>query len=347
MDIRQKVQAEANFALLNNYNKCNTFIDVAPRVGKTKIGIDFLKEIGIDTKYVLISIPSLTIKKSWEEEFKLWKLDFKGVIVHKVNLNKMDLSHFKLIILDEVHNISFNNYTALTKLKIPIIGLSGSISQKTKIELFTNLRMKCVYKYSKEQAIKDKIISDYNINLIPIELDKSNPYIEYKSKLHTEKEYYNILCEHYEHNKNRGHITKMKFAGIRARALYSFPSKINKVISLLPNYKRVLIFTQLKTVADKICDAYHGSSDDNLPDFMSGKINKLVTCKMLSMGITIPNLKEVIFHQIQSSEEDAIQKCLRAMNYDKKKKATITIVYYKDTVDENWALNAIKSFKIK
>lgn len=345
MDIREIVQNTAVSKIMQSLYTKNIYIDVAPRVGKSKILIDVFKVTDMDTSDVLITIPSLIIKKSWYNEFKKWGFDFKGKILHKSQLAKIDLKQFKLIIIDEVHDLSYNNIKYLNEAKKPILGLSGSISDNTKKELFYSLRMQCVYKYSKEQAIADKIISDYKIYLVPIELDNKQLYY-YNSIATTEKGYYNILCEKYEKTieKGYGHLAQMRAASVRARFLYNCKSKIKKTIELAKNHERVLIFTQSKLVADQLAISYHGSSKDTLKDFMKEKTNKLSCCKMLSMGITIPNLKTIIFHQMQGSQEQAIQKCLRAMNFEDHRTAEIYVVYYRNTVDEKWVTNALKTF---
>lgn len=343
MDIREIVQNTGVSRIMQSLFTKNIYIDVAPRVGKSKILIDVFKVTGMDTSDILITIPSLIIKKSWINEFKKWGFDFKGKILHKSQLAKIDLKQFKLIIVDEVHDLSNNNVKFLIEAKKPILGLSGSISDKTKKELFFSLRMQCVFTYTKEQAIADKIISDYKIYLVPIDLDNKQMYY-YGSVATTEKGYYNILCDRYDKARDYSHLAKMKAASVRARFLYNAKSKINKTIELARNHERCLIFTQPKVVADQLATSYHGSSKDTLQDFMKGKTNKLSCCKMLSMGITIPNLKTVIFHQMQGSEESAIQKCLRAMNFDDYRTAEIYVVYYKNTVDELWVKNALKTF---
>ena len=61
--------------------------------------------------------------------------------------------------------------------------------------------------------------------------------------------------------------------------------------------------------------------------------------------VTIPNLKIGVFHQIQSSEETAIQKVLRLCNLEQVDEvAKIYIFYYNNTVDEQWVEKAIQGF---
>jgi hypothetical protein len=71
---------------------------------------------------------------------------------------------------------------------------------------------------------------------------------------------------------------------------------------------------------------------------------------MTNMGITFPNLKVGIFHQMKSSEESAIQKVMRMCNMEDDAIAQIFITYYANTVDEEWikkALEGLDPDKIK
>ena len=65
---------------------------------------------------------------------------------------------------------------------------------------------------------------------------------------------------------------------------------------------------------------------------------------MSSMGITIPNLKVGVFHQMRSSEESAIQKVLRMCNWEDGETAQIYIFMYENTQDEYWVYKAIEPF---
>jgi HSP90 family molecular chaperone len=66
---------------------------------------------------------------------------------------------------------------------------------------------------------------------------------------------------------------------------------------------------------------------------------------MVSMGITIPDLKVAVFNQLKSGENLAVQQAMRAMNMEGNKKATIYIVYLRNTQDEVWMRSALKGFE--
>jgi len=132
----------------------------------------------------------------------------------------------------------------------------------------------------------------------------------------------------------------------RADLIYTSTSKINKAKNLLASLGRTLVFTTRIDTAEQFCDAYHSkSTENNLENFINQNINKLAVVNLGGMGITFPNLKTILFHQLQSNEELAIQKALRACNLDNlNNTAIIYICVYKNTIDESWMHNAISGF---
>ena len=140
----------------------------------------------------------------------------------------------------------------------------------------------------------------------------------------------------------------MNAASKRANAIYNFNSKVSlakKIINeCIPNQERVLAFTARTEVAEKLCPGQTINSkttSEAFDKFIAEESNRLVACQMVDTGITFPNLKVGVFHQIQSNEEDLCQKVMRMCNKDGNKKAKIVILQYKDTQDEKWVSKAL------
>ena len=57
-------------------NKQSGILDIAPRVGKTKIGIDYLKIY--NGKYIVI-MPDSSIRNSWIAECKQWNFNLPEI----------------------------------------------------------------------------------------------------------------------------------------------------------------------------------------------------------------------------------------------------------------------------
>jgi superfamily II DNA or RNA helicase len=345
MSKRIEVQSKAVEAVISNNFK--GLIDISPRVGKSKIALDCISKFPDDK--ILITAPFNPILESWEEEFIKWKFDNTNIkLINQRSLSKENLSYYDKIICDEVHTLSEAQLTLLVPHKDKILGLTGSLGNQTKKELRYWLGLKPIFTYSIEQAINDGIISNYQIILHYVTLDKIKSNIEYGTKKDirtgNELQAYNYYSNKFENMKFlRLHLPKMMMAGKRSEIIYNSVNKLKKTIELKRKSKRCLIYTTRTSIADKISKSYHSKSEeDNLESFASNKIKKLTVCQMVSMGVTIKNLKHVIVHQLQSSEEMSMQKFLRAMNLEDEKIATIEIVVLKNTQDENWVSSAIK-----
>jgi superfamily II DNA or RNA helicase len=346
---RKQIQEEAVKKLLQN--KMRGLLNVAPRVGKTRIVLEALK--GQLYKHILVTVPFNIIKESWLKEIKQWELpkEINLKVVNQRSLEKEDLNKYDLIVIDEIHSLSERQMEYLLPYS-PLLGLSGSLSERTQILLKDELDLDVIYYYSIEEAVKDGIISNFNINVVYCELsDHERVSVKTKTKTYeqTERARYNSLTRYYEDmafqaktNRSKG-MAKMAAAGKRANFLYSAPTKIALTKFISDKFDRALIFTARIAVADQLAASYHSKSKINTYEqFVNEDINKLAVAQMVQMGVTIPNLKVGIFQQMKSNDESAVQKVLRMCNLEDDKVAEIYICCYKNTVDENWVNNALE-----
>lgn len=359
MTKREETQLKASTCIINSdFN--NIIINLAPRTGKSKVVLDAIKFLPPGTK-VLITAPFNSILESWEREFIKWDHDHNTRPIKLINqrsLDKISLGEYDIICCDEVHTLSEQQIGILSALKMStkIFGITGSLSYYTSRNLEFGLGLKIGFVYSLEDAIKDKVISDYEIRIVLCELDDIIKNVpsgnKWKQFLTTEKQAYNYLTSEFNRHKelaltnSKSEKTKMFFAGQRARFLYSCNTKINVARKLINKYDRAIVFTTLISSAKKLTTKSYNSKSkgDELEMFMNGSIDKLSVINMSSMGVTIPNLKCAVCHQLQGSEEMAIQKLLRTMNFDYGQNAHIDIVAAKDTVDIDWLNKSLSSF---
>lgn len=349
---RAQIQKEGSDAIVAN--KFRGILFISPRVGKTKSIIDALNTIIVEIK-VLVLAPRKDILEGWKKECVTWGLlpHIKIDYLWSNSINKAPLGHYHLIIGDECHD--FNN-KVISKLRLHqihgtrILGATGTLDEVTAFTWENILSTKAIYSYPFEQAIADGIIADYRITCIGLNLDDSDAYIAAgtadKPFFQTELQAYSYWNKKYTAEVNKGTNKNLKFL-IKKRLdiIYNSRTKLNFTNDFLNKDVRCLIFTGRQSIADQIGDSYHSKSEKhNLSKFISGKINKLSTVNMISMGITIPNLKFVFFNQIQSGENLAIQQAMRAFNPEEGRVAEIVVIYLKDTQDEVWVKSALKGF---
>lgn len=349
-------------------SKFRGYVDVCPRFGKSKVICDAINESGFSN--ILIVIPINDMKKSWKEELKKWKVDKKVSFLNKSSLIKKDLTQYDLIVVDEIHSLSERQRNMLKNDSLKhIIGVSGSISDSTKEQL-KSLNLDCLYTFSIEDGVDEGIISDFQIYLVPVTLNNTKAYVESGSKTRkfkvTESNHYNYLTKNFEkmrsilfavskenssdRNKKIGKYSRLKmfYAGKRASSIYTYKSKIYKCKQILDSFDRAIVFSARTDVANELAPSHNSkSTHNNLQKFIDKKIDKLSLVEMANMGITFPDLKIGIFHQMKSSEEGAIQKVMRMCNLEDDKPASIFITYYENTVDEQWVKSALNGFSEK
>ena len=349
INIRNELQEHAAQLIYNA--KYHGILDLSPRFGKSRTALLVLEKID-KVINVLITAPFNSILDSWKNEVNLWGCKHNITYINDRSLDKVDWTTINLVIKDEIHQISENQVEILRACKKPIIGLTGSLSSDNKKYLKQTLGLLVKYTYTIEQAIEDKIISDFSVKVHYVELDNKIKNIEYGTKLKpligTELEVYNWASSQFEKFKYMSYSNpalsnlKMKYAGVRTRIIYGSINKIKKTKSLLKSKNKVLVFTGLTKVADSITSNSHHSksNNDSLEKFLSGEINHLAVVNQLNMGFTDKKLKRIIVNQLQSKEENAIQRMMRAMNFEEGKEAVIDIIVVKNTVDEDWFTKA-------
>lgn len=358
-EVRTRVQQNAvNHIRQQDYKG---IILVSPRVGKSKILIDSIR----DNKDwdICISSPYDTIKQNWYDEMKKWDVDYYKInsICHR-SLEKIPIN-LDLLVIDEVQTLSQRQIDTI-RLKKPkrLLGLTGTLNNDTKFDLNRQLGLKPIFEYSIDQAIEDGIISNFEIVIVECDFDDTRKDIlsgtKKKSGWATEQGHYNYLTKQFEKfkvlswDKPEMEPLKMKYAGDRSRFIYESKSKFEIAKKIIEKSERCLIFTGLQKIADTLCNhSYHSKSEDNnLEKFILGEIDQLAVCDMVNMGITIPNLKVAVIHQLKSSSEMSLQKILRMCNLEDDRIATIYLTIYKNSVDEKWtekALETVNQTKVK
>lgn len=321
---REEIQKEAKDKFLV---KKRGILNISQRVGKTKICIDILKELFNYSPCVLICYPDNKIKDSYLKDFDKWNYKNTENITfcNYASIYKYEDKIFDIVVFDELHNTSFNERTSMAKLIVSnniILGLSGTIAKDTEEEL-KGIGLKIVYKYDIDNAVKDKIIADYKIEVHLVNLDDKVKTPNKKGKLLTEKQKYDnysfIIRKMLKDGKNA-----MYLALSRNRSALSSIGKIEYTKKLIKTLSgRTIIFTGLNKVADSlgVC-SFHSDSAENSTylNFLDGKINQLALSQMGKSGVTYNNLDNVIMMNFSYNKEETSQIMSRALNMDYNKK---------------------------
>ena len=127
---------------------------------------------------------------------------------------------------------------------------------------------------------------------------------------------------------------------------------INDIISSLSIAKILFVETieQCNILPYPSVNSKNKESDYNLEQFKNGQIPILSSIGKLKAGITFKNLNTCIILHCYSSNNKAIQKIGRALNYVEGEKAIIHIICLNNSIDTQWVkkgLSDLNQSKIK
>lgn len=338
-------------------NPCHGLLNLAPRVGKTKIGIDIIKKE--KPKKILWVTPNTKLRDvEIPEEFRTWKaLSYlkKTDIICWASLANHKGKYSK-VYLDEYQDITAANAEPLLNGSIQydsILGLSGTHPKhKEKQELYKKLGLEILTDMSIDEAVDQGLIAPYQITVVECRLDTKEKYIEAGNKTtqwkQTEEQKYAYLTRMINAKMYSGQDVPKFFYLNRMRFIYNLKSKHEfgkKFISKLTG--RTLIFTGSIAQAEDISThTYHSKTDDTwLNAFKQGEIDELALVNSGGVGHTFRNVDNLVIMQVNSDGKgDATQKIARSLVLQEGYKANIYILCVINTVDENWKNEVIKSF---
>lgn len=324
MIIREKRQKEAVEAFLRSDRR--TIINACPRFGKIKVALDIMLEMAL--VHPLILAPRKDIFQGWRSDFRKFGLPSNPTYCTFTSIKSLQPGIWDLVIIDEPHELSVNQQKTLALYLqgsgYPILGLTGTLTNKTKNELYDNLNLDTCYTYTIDQGVSEGILADYKIIVHKVQFS----------------------------NVEKNHFGKMKFALHKAsdpkatrfitlKMINSIQNSITKrlkTIELINRFKdeRLLVFCGVTEVADNLgIPVYHSKKreEDIFRKFCDGEGMHLATIKMMQAGITVSPISKGIINYMSGNPEDSAQKICRFLGFEYSnpdKKAEIHIVSSND-----------------
>ena len=162
----------------------NILCELPTSFGKSKVALDLMEKRCPRTSFgkfnspkILIVVPRVVLIENWKQEFAKWHyqdyLTYVEFVTYVSLPKKAGLWTF--VIFDEAHHLSercreaINDYFTIDNS----ILLSATVSFNLKMafkELFESLY---IYKVTTKQAIKDEVLPDPKVFLIPLTLDNT------------------------------------------------------------------------------------------------------------------------------------------------------------------------------
>lgn len=359
MTEREEIQKQITDTILTEKDLITL---VSIRVGKTRSAINAIEK----DESVLVAYPFITIGESWQKELELVESKSKNITFTTFKgLKKYKDTDFDFLVIDEPQYLSDAQIKVLKTIKYKKrVGLTGTL-KNSRIKAFQEeLNWEIKYTYGLADAIRDKIVKDYEVNIHEVNFDPQH------------FEIYNAFGIHEKMSEHEVYTRYMKGIGWCERKKEELPNEYSKfdniqktltskVVNLLYNSmslfesveafikahqnEKILIYTLRTDIADSLSDvSYHSKNkeEDNLERFKISKDGHMATVNCIQAGVTIRYLNRVVCHSYESNTEKLHQKLGRSLLYEYEgEKSIIDMFVLKDTIMERWVNLACKSLE--
>lgn len=336
------------------------------RLGKTRIALKAVEPMD----RVLVVYPDTPIKKSWLDELTKFEPASRDItFVTKASLHKYMNTHWDYLIVDEPQLIQSDKQIASLKTITyrKRVGLGGTFNNKTLKKLKDELNWHVKGVYTIADAIKDKLVKDYQINIHFIDLDDivKIPFDFFKRKsTGTEKQIYKFYSDQMDYFKSReldpditprdrmfAMLGYKKYMGLRTNLLYNSVALLKKAKQLVNERSndKLLIYTLRTDIADELSDvSYHSKNKEEevLEMFKIAAKGHMAVVNSVRAGVTILGLNSVLFHSYESNTELLYQKLGRSLLYEfEGEKSQVDLCCLKNTQMEVWVDQACRSLE--
>ena len=343
-------------------------VAVAMGVGKTLLGLRDMENLlagdqltGSATKYFLVAAPTQAILDSWPSEahkFGLTPLlDHITFTTYRSLSKVLGQGHYHKLYLDECHALKESHEPGLkahVARKKSILGLTGTPPAQPDSEKGRLVATYCpmLVDYTTDEAVLAGLLNDYRLIVHRLPL---SPVRDYLLTLPSGTRFTTSERDNYQYwstrlaNAAQDKLPVETLRLLRMQALMHYPSKGRYMAHLASQFtEKVLLFTCNQQQAEQQAEhTYHSKNKDsqaNLAKFNTGEIQRLACVAQLSEGINIPNLRLGIIWHAFGNERKAAQRIGRLLRLNPTETATVHLLMYQDTVDEQWVAQALAAF---
>jgi superfamily II DNA or RNA helicase len=313
------------------------------------------------SKPFLVAAPTQAILDSWPQEahkFGLaYLLDHVEFTTYRSLGKALAAGPYHKLYLDECHALKDSHEPGLkahAAKKRSILGLTGTPPAQTQSEKGRLVATYCpiVVDYTTDEAVLAGLLNDYHLVVHRLPLRTERDYVlttKSGSQFTTsERENYLYWSKRLA-NAAQDPLPIETLRILRMQALMNYPGKGNYMRYLADQQTdKVLLFTcNQQQAEEQAAHTYHSKnkhSQANLTLFNTGAIQRLACVAQLSEGISIANLRVGIIWHAFGNERKAAQRIGRLLRLNPDQTATVHLLAYQDTVDEQWVAQALDAF---
>jgi len=323
------------------------------RSGKTRVLLTAIREMSDNdlNNNILVGYPNVDIKKSFIDECN--KLDYYPNIHYSTykSLHKVQDKLYDYVIFDESHTIPPDNVlpivSKIIKNNDKVILASGTYSEETLLNLKFSTGLQQIVNYSTDDAIKDRIVNDFKVEVHLFKLDntKSVQFGGLKKWYSTDYKECQRMSKKVDESFGKD---KMMIALFRMKMINSCQSLVRNVQQWITDNpdKRFILFTGDEKVGMNYnIPMFNSKSKNNdvLKDFQEYRSNSLCLIKKGGTGVTYEGLDTILITDINSNSETLEQRCGRSLLFEEGKESIIHIFCSTEQFQLNWLENSLKS----
>jgi len=331
MNIEKREQLQKYVAENKYYSGCIWYL--APRFGKIKTTFNLCYYKNFTN--ILVLAPRTEIFDSWKKDKEFFNFSSNLSFATFDRCKKPITEKYDLVVVDEIHEASIKELEAIYEVirNRESLALTGTMTNKTKNNILYKTGMTVSYEYLIPQAVKDGILSDYEINIHTISLNSTQNIVKTTKGLVSEKKRYEQLTwlkDKLTNEQKPTFFIDLKIMSLLQNSL----AKKEKTIQLLKKYQneRILVFCGLTEIADSLnIPSYHSKNKDieTFKSFCEGNGNHMATIKLAQSGVTIKPINRGLVNYMSGNPEDSAQKICRFLGIEygnPDKKAIIDII---------------------
>jgi superfamily II DNA or RNA helicase len=348
--------------------------------GKSRVGvlaIDYIlnQPSRSNKQAALILVPTVQLQEQFRNEFIKWGLEYcldSVDILCYQSAYKLQGHHYDIVVCDEIHLGLSNEYRKFFKYNIydSLLCMTATLPEEDDYKDILNKIAPTAYTITLDKCVQLGIVSPYSITCVPVTLTvdekesykkANNSFVQWKYQLGQFNAFESAQMIMANKNALPGEKQKavMFYKAIRMRKkIVDFAE--NKITKFKKIYeenkdKKILVFGGANDFTDQLCASisphavsYHSKKTKKqkeaaLESFRDDTINVLCSTKALNQGFDVPNANMGIVCGITSKSLSMIQRIGRLVRFKEDKIGEIIILYVKDSQEEKWLKNAVKS----
>lgn len=376
-----------HFNINMGYDRANSFIDEIVEwdgykssykyySSTIKENVDFVSAIAVQAGYKsLISVEYDNRKDSYKDVYRIFmkrcedkdtQCMNKEYIDYEGKVYCVEVPSSKIVVRSEGYTFISGNCQHLSENRMNIlesihineafIGLSATIKRDMR-EYFIHNHGAEVIKCGLKEAVKDEVLPEPMVYLLPLSLDVRNYTYKIKKFGHntitTQKGYYDSISSLIERYKNKyfnsrnDRMKNLWLSTAGKRLKWCAEQKEALVLSLLSRFKNYKTLTFCSSIEQSERLGKYNITSKNkkslqyLEDFNNNKIKHITACAILNEGVNLTNCRIGIFCNLNSSEIITKQRTGRLLRH---KSPIIIIPYFKDTREEELVEKMIEEY---